>query len=252
MNTKSEDPGSHPLPVISLIGTLVAQTVGFGVSQLFTWEQLYLVAPVHALVAGLIAYHLTLPLVWRTLNVVLPVAAYILLQIEIPSWVFLAAAVFMTVIFVPTLWTRVPYYPSSKAMYEAVLAELPKDREIVFVDLGSGFGRMLRYLARKRPESKFIGFEISPAPWFFSKVASLRTPNVSNRFQDFWKVSLQPYDVVYTFLAPPPMEEIWRKVKTEMRPGSLYLNNSFGVPAKAEKAISVPGPRQRTLYRHEI
>ncbi|HSX69654.1 MAG TPA: class I SAM-dependent methyltransferase, partial [Pseudomonas sp.] len=41
------------------------------------------------------------------------------------------------------------------------------------------------------------------------------------------------YDVVYCFLSPAPMAELWTKARSEMRPGSLLISNSFEIPGVA-------------------
>jgi len=75
---------------------------------------------------------------------------------------------------------------------------------------------------------------------------------MSRRFEaqrvDLWRKSLAQYDVVYAFLSPVPMSDLWRKARAEMRPGSLLVSNTFridGVPA--DTVIPIAGGR-RSLY----
>ncbi|NDC38396.1 MAG: methyltransferase type 12, partial [Proteobacteria bacterium] len=157
-------------------------------------------------------------------------------------------------LYLPTLWTRVPYYPTSRAMYEAVLRELPQGKPVRFIDLGCGFGGLLCYLARHRPESSFVGIELSPIAfliaWMQAKLK--RVPNVSIQFRDLWGIPLSEFSVVYAFLAPPPMLPLWEKISQELTPGALFLVNSFAVPGVAARELPVAGQRQVTLYRYQL
>jgi hypothetical protein len=59
--------------------------------------------------------------------------------------------------------------------------------------------------------------------------------------------------MVYTFLSPAPMEELWEKVKNEMRPGSVFITNSFPVPVEADETIQISfGAREQRLFVHRL
>jgi len=47
---------------------------------------------------------------------------------------------------------------------------------------------------------------------------------------DLWPCDLGQYDVVFAYLSPVPMEQLWNKVKREMRPGTVFISNTFEVP----------------------
>ena len=47
---------------------------------------------------------------------------------------------------------------------------------------------------------------------------------------DMWKADLSKYDVVYAFLSPELMPQLWEKVSQEMSTGSVFISNSFAVP----------------------
>ena len=72
------------------------------------------------------------------------------------------------------------------------------------------------------------------------------------RFVSMWSLSLSEWDVVYTFLSPAPMSRLWEKVQSEMKTGSLFITNSFAVPAKANRTVVVKDERSSTLYFHDV
>jgi SAM-dependent methyltransferase len=201
-----------------------------------------------------LAVFLKLPTPWRILNALLIPLVVVSQLLAIPGWLYSVCAAAGLLLYLPTTWSRVPYYPSSRAMYEAVLQELPSDHPVRFVDLGCGSGGLLCFLARHRPESTFVGVELSPLAfclaWVQVKLAGVR--NVSLEFRDLWRISLSDFAVVYAFLAPPPMQALWEKVSRELPPGGLFLVNSFPVPGILAKEIAVPGERQVTLYRYDM
>ena len=71
-------------------------------------------------------------------------------------------------------------------------------------------------------------------------------PNSEIRFLNFWNLDLAPFDVVYGFLSPAPMTRLYDKAKAEMKPGSLFISNSFTVPSRAADQIVELDDRRRT------
>ena len=80
------------------------------------------------------------------------------------------------------------------------------------------------------PDWLITGIEAAPAPFAFSRWRGRFTHNLSLLRADFWQHPLAGYDVVYAFLSPVPMPELWAKARREMAPGSLLISNSFAIP----------------------
>jgi hypothetical protein len=65
------------------------------------------------------------------------------------------------------------------------------------------------------------------------------------RRADLWTLDFGAYDVVYAYLSPAVMPELWAKARREMRPGALLVS-AFQVPGvRADKALDV-GDAMRT------
>jgi len=59
--------------------------------------------------------------------------------------------------------------------------------------------------------------------------------------------------VVYAFLSTEPMSRLWQKVAQEMRPGSVFVSNSFQVPdVEPTSVVVVNDSRQTHLYFYAI
>ncbi len=144
-----------------------------------------------------------------------------------------------------------PLYLTNRATWAAIEDLLPDKADPSFIDLGSGLGGVLFHLARRRPGGRFAGAESAPAPfaisWLRNRLSGL--DNVRLVHGDFWETDLGSYDVVYCFLSPAPMPRLYEKARAEMRPGTLFVSNSFAVPgAPAGRVVEVDDRRRTRLH----
>ncbi len=185
---------------------------------------------------------------WFVTHLAMPFLIYIQLFKSLPAWFYPLGLMILLLFFGGGLFTRVPLYNSNRRAWKLVLEQLP-DRPIHFVDLGSGLGGLLVYLAKNRPESRFVGVESSPLVWLLSWIRALRHPNIHLRWGSLWREDLSTFDIAHAFLSPAPMAALWEKVAKEMRENSLLLSHSFEVPAvEPAKAIPLPDHEDRYLY----
>ena len=165
-----------------------------------------------------------------------------------PLW-YLAAFLMMVAFYWSTFRTQVPLFLSNRGAIEALARLLPQDRAVRLLDVGCGTGTVLAGLAGLRPADQLEGVEIAPMPY---AIARLRAKLSNARFGvsrlDLWSEDLASYDVVYAFLSPVPMPALWQKVRAEMRPGSLFVSNTFDVPGvPPETVITLDGGRRALL-----
>lgn len=191
---------------------------------------------------------------WWFFQGLLPFALVWQLGHTVPGWLYPSLLAGMLLVFGGGLLARVPLYNSNRAAWAALLDLLPDKRGLALADLGAGLGGPLAFLARRRADATFLGVEASPLVWL---VAWLRTRpvrrNCSVRLGSFWKVDLHGFDVVYAFLSPAPMAELWMKARQEMRPGSLLISHSFKIPGvETEQRIPLPGRQGACLLLYRI
>lgn len=165
-------------------------------------------------------------------------AAALLLAVGLePAW-YLVAFLVLSLVYGPCYRTRVPLYFSSGAAVESLMSLLPRRGGFSFIDLGCGCGGVLLRLAKARPDGSYHGMEWAPLPCLFGKLRhALARTGCSIEWGDFRDHSLTGYDVVYAYLSPGPMAELWRKAKKEMLPGSIFISNSFAVPEVIPDAV---------------
>jgi SAM-dependent methyltransferase len=166
----------------------------------------------------------------------------LLLRHPAPVWVWPVALAGLLLVYGGGILTRVPLYNSNRAAWEALLSLCPPGL-LRFADLGAGLGGPLAFLAKARPDGFFLGVETSPLT---CAIAWLRTfplrGNCKIHWSSLWKLDLSGYEVVYAFLSPAPMEALWAKAEREMRPGTLFVSNTFAVPGREPlERIPLPG-----------
>lgn len=241
--------GQIPPVLLALVAQLAAGAVLLALRLTGTFQAPVLsVAVTHGLLAAALGVCLRLPTWWVPINFLFIPAAVLLREWELPPALFLTGFVLLGLVFWTTFRSRVPLYLSSREAGEKLADLVPQTTGVRLMDLGCGFGGLLRQLARLRPGARLEGVEIAPLP---ALVAWLRLRSLAQcrvRRADLWRLDLSQYDVVYAFLSPAPMGALWDKVRREMRPGSLFVSNSFAVPGREpDQAVPLDG-RGAGLY----
>lgn len=121
----------------------------------------------------------------------------------------------------PTLpWVR-------RRILQALKTHLEK-QDARIAELGSGWGGLSLAIARTFPQARVEGFELSPFPYWFSKL--VRRKNLRFKRADIFDVDLSGYDAVVYYLSPVIAERLATKFKTELKPGTLIVSNAFPLP----------------------
>ncbi|MBY0577769.1 MAG: class I SAM-dependent methyltransferase [Burkholderiales bacterium] len=200
-----------------------------------------------ALIQGIFAAVFSMPQEkwWRPIQLCFAPLVVILLSFQISPYWFLLGFFLLTVFFWNVVTTRVPLFLTGSRVEEVLAQRLPEG-EFEFVDLGSGFGGVITMLARNRPNGKYYGMEIAPLPYLIGKARCLNLANCRTDWGSFEKLDLSRFDFVYAFLSPVPMPKLFEKAKREMKPGSLFISNSFQVPGvEAGETVKIG---RETLY----
>ena len=187
---------------------------------------------------------------WMVIQCLFPIGLVIAQGATMPSWVWLVMFLGFVVVYWSTFRTQVPLYLSSTKVRRAVVPLLPSG-SFRFMDVGSGVGGVLTDLAALRADGEYHGIESAPLPWLVSRVriAVGGHRNCHAHWGSFWDADLSQYDVVFAYLSPVPMAALWEKVRAEMRPGSLFISNTFVVTASTpERTITVDDLHRSTLH----
>jgi SAM-dependent methyltransferase len=185
---------------------------------------------------------------WRPIQFLFPVALLGASALQLPPSLFLAAFLFLLVLYWSTFRTQVPYYPSRLAVWQAVEQLLPAG-PVRMIDIGSGLGGLVLYLARRRPDAACTGIELAPLPWAVSALRA-RLPGGTARFirGDYEWLDFNQFDVVFAYLSPAAMDGLWRKASAEMRPGAVLLSYEFAIAARTPDRTLFPIAGGPPLY----
>lgn len=191
---------------------------------------------------------------WRIIHFFFAPVTWAVSELKIsPGW-FLLAFLMTLLIFRGAVQGRIPLYLSNKTTARK-LAQFIVDarRQSSFIDLGAGVGSIVSRLCTALPASQITGIENAPITWLIGRIRTLRRQNCEWRWGDLWDTDLSRFDVVYAFLSPAPMADLWEKAAHEMRPGSVFISNSFPIPGiAADQVIEIEDKRQTALYCYNI
>lgn len=250
--------GFHRPPSLTALGIqLLALLFVFLFISVFsiTFLSVFELALVQGIIAAAISYKQEMPKWWIPMHLIFTPALVATLALSIsPIW-FLAAFLILILMYGNTFQTQVPLYLSSNEAADSLAALLPKQQDFSLIDVGCGCGGLLSQLSKTHSsEGNFFGIEAAPIPFLLSKLRMMfNAPNCSVQWGDFWKHDLAPYDVVYAYLSPVPMASLWHKARKEMRPGSIFISNSFIIPGiEPEQSIKLNDFTGSTLYLWRI
>jgi hypothetical protein len=175
---------------------------------------------------------------WCVIQSVFPAAVLLMYGLHLPASLYLGGFLFSLALFWTTFRTQVPFYPSRLHVWQQVLQLIPQDRNIRMVDIGSGLGDLLMYMAKAKPQSHFEGVEIAPLPWLISALrAFFRKSNARFKLGNYHALDFSEYDIVFAYLSPAAMQALWEKAVQEMSAGSLLISYEFDIPGKTPCTI---------------
>lgn len=128
--------------------------------------------------------------------------------------------------------TGAPYVPSTKLTANAMIRLAEINKNSIIYDLGSGDGRLLNH-SMLQGAKKAIGYEINPYLVFVSRIRFLLSPfkkTVHIYLKNFWNANIHDADVVFIYLLPWRMQQLKKKLLTELKPGARVVSNSFIFP----------------------
>jgi len=169
---------------------------------------------------------------WLFIQFAFAPASAFMLAVHLPPLFYLLAFMVLVFVYWSTFRSQVPLYLSSEKVWRALESLLPQanGQGFCFIDIGSGLGGVLAHLSTVRPDGHYSGVENAPLPFLASWLRLRARPNCTVNWGSLWDADLSRYDVVFAYLSPVPMAELWEKARREMRPGSLFISNTFAIP----------------------
>lgn len=156
----------------------------------------------------------------------------------IASWI---AFIFLTILLIgATLYVLglligpvfgAPFVPSSQKFVEDMVRLSGIRQGQCSVDLGCGDGRLVAAFAAAGAQAS--GYEINPMLVWFSRLNMIGRHHRGSSdiiLGNFVNHDLSRFDVITTYLMPPMMAILEKKLIKEMKPGARVVSNSFSFP----------------------
>ena len=124
--------------------------------------------------------------------------------------------------------SAVAFVPSQTAPVLKLLQKLGLDRGKLFLDLGSGDGRMV-IAACLKFGCRGVGIEINPLLIIWSKLRTKRQGATNAEFVwgSFWKQDWGRADYIYCYLSPKAMPKVASKFLREGKGGAILISKAF-------------------------
>jgi hypothetical protein len=186
---------------------------------------------------------------WIVIQFAFPPALLTTLAMHLPPVLYLVAFCFLVMLYWSTFRTQVPFYPSNLPAWKAVATLLPEGQPLNVIDIGSGLGGFVLWLAAQRRDCVVSGIELAPLPWLISWLRGHMGRQSTTFFRgDYDALDFAQFDVVFAYLSPAAMPALWKKMQQEMRPGALLLSYEFEIPGQTPAITVLPNPHGPALY----
>lgn len=143
--------------------------------------------------------------------------------------------------------------PTSQKACKRISEILPKLKENDKIyELGSGWGTLAWLLAKRYPDHWVVGYEISPIPFWASRLF-FRRSNLIFEKRNFFKENLGDAALIVCYLYPGAMRQLKDKFQKELKPGTQIVSNTFAIPGWEPKQVLEVNDLYKTkIYRYEI
>lgn len=244
-------------PVFKTVGlSIVVAALGLG-TWVYTPDSLPKTIPsavgiavVSAVLFLLLGRAISLGRAWLVLGTIATPTLVLTPILQLPGWFFLIPAVVLAGFYSNGVSERVPLYLSNTRTKRAIVDLVPEGKDVTMIDLGCGLGGVVEAVARVRPHAVVIGVETAPLSFVIAwlRIKLFSPANAEIRFQSIWETDVSRADTVYAFLSPAPMTRLNEKLRAEMKPGSLFVSNSFAVPGQEpHTTVQLDDTRQTQL-----
>jgi hypothetical protein len=152
---------------------------------------------------------------------------------------FICEIVILVLLLVYTFYTGISPVPTSRKVKNLLLENLPDISTGSIFELGSGWGTLAFPVAGKFPLVPVNAYEISPVPWFYSRIRKLiiSRKNLTLYRKNFHNISLKDASLIICYLHPGGMKRLKRKFEKELKPGAVIMCNTFQIDGWEPAAV---------------
>ncbi len=135
-----------------------------------------------------------------------------------------------------------PYYATPKKLLKEIIKHFNLKENEKFADLGSGDGRVI-WATYNMYKCTTVGYEFSPVLLIIVKLTKAIIAPFNKKIQfleeNFLKVDLKPFNVIYCCLPAESLEILQKKFKKELKKGTRVYTYKKPLPDIKGKLIRV-------------
>lgn len=167
----------------------------------------------------------------------------------IAAWITLATLAAIIILIIGRLTILAPdTLSTNKRAIWAILQLLKQRKGKTFYDLGCGDGQVLIAVSKAYPEMKVIGLEKLFWQYIYARFRIWASGTSAKVFRkDFFNVELKEATAVYCYLPEEVMSKLKFKFKKELRPGTLVIANTNGLPGWGHSGV-ISTHNERSRY----
>lgn len=146
-----------------------------------------------------------------------------------------------------------PYVATRNKVILDILKEVKFKRNGLFVELGSGDGRIIR-TAVKKYHLKGLAVDISGLINFWAKILSKldkTNKNIDFKTENIFDTDLTKADYLYLFLMPDLLKKLVPKFDKELRKGTIIISHGFPIKEYEKKLIKKVERKPFPTYYYE-
>jgi SAM-dependent methyltransferase len=144
--------------------------------------------------------------------------------------------------------TKVPWAKTPRENLNKIFSEINLPKNSLIYDLGCGDGRTL-FLAEKMGY-RAVGYELSLYPFLKGALKKIIAKSeIKIKRRNFFKDNLKKADLVFIFLVSAVMEKLGRKLKKELKPGTIVMSYGFKIPDWNADKILDTKPSKTYFYK---
>ncbi|OAI10370.1 hypothetical protein A1359_16800 [Methylomonas lenta] len=177
------------------------------------------------------------PLWWIPIHLLFLPLIGLLVQLNLPAWIYLLGFMLLILVFWGTVKGDVPLFLSSPAVSQALSTIVQREQADSLIDLGAGIGSVVVPLANRFPQMHITAVEQAPIPWLILVWRCRKFKSVKIYRDNFWDYPLANYSVVFAFLSPKVMTRLDEKCRNELAVGNLLVASTFPVPDRIPSSV---------------
>jgi trans-aconitate methyltransferase len=132
-------------------------------------------------------------------------------------------------------WSAAPWVPTRRRDWLVIDELLDLQPGQLFYEVGCGHGHLLAYLAKKYPQSRLVGLEISPLLALATAWRIRHLPNAQVRWANLWHYPLADADALYFFLMPKVYPKLVTLLKKQLRPETKIVLGDWPLKNKTPR-----------------